>query len=352
MKTYEEIADGMKQSFYEQAGYSPDEASDIGIRMRVLAGEIYNMQTYLEWIKRQAFPQTAKGEYLDYHAQMRGLERKEAVKSAGTVEFSISQETEMRIDIPQGTIVSTGGEYPVSFETTEYACINQNETSVSVAAQAVEGGLNGNIASGKISVIVTVAASDLSVTNPLPFRGGSDREDDETLRERIINSLKFIINGTNREYYASLAKTVSGVECVNVVPYKFGAGTVVVYISGKNSRSDTYTVNAVRELLEAQREVNVHVFVIAASLKTAVIDANVTLEVGYDIEEVQEEVSSRVRELTESYDVGKSLSLYEINDILYHTDGIKEFEVVSSGTTGITAASNEKIVLGHLYLRG
>ena len=56
MKTYEEIADGMKQSFYEQAGYSPDEASDIGIRMRVLAGEIYNMQTTVDWLKRQLFP--------------------------------------------------------------------------------------------------------------------------------------------------------------------------------------------------------------------------------------------------------------------------------------------------------
>ena len=352
MRTYEEIVEDMKQSFFGLSGYIPDEASDLGIRMNVLAGEIYNAQTYLEWIKRQVFPQTAQGEYLDYHAQMRGLERKEAVKAVGEVEFSVEQAAEIRIDIPQGTVVSTGGEYPVSFETTEYACINQGETSVSVAAQAVEGGLNGNIISGKISVIVTVAANNLSVTNLTPFRGGTDSEDDETLRERIINSLKFIINGTNREYYASLAKTVSGVECVNVVPYKFGAGTVVVYISGKNSRSDTYTVNAVRELLEAQREVNVHVFVIAASLKTAVIEANVTLEVGYDIEEVQEEVSSRVRELTESYDVGKSLSLYEINDILYHTDGIKEFEVVSSGTTGITAASNEKIVLGYLYLRG
>lgn len=352
MKTYEEIAEDMKQRFYEQAGYSPDEASDIGIRIRVLAGEIYNMQTYLEWIKRQAFPQTAQGEYLDYHAQMRGLERKEAVKAVGEVEFSVEQAAEIRIDIPQGTVVSTGGEYPVSFETTEYACINQGETSVSVAAQAVEGGLNGNIVRGKISVIVTVAADDLNVTNLSAFRGGADREDDETLRERIINSLKFIINGTNREYYASLAKTVSGVECVNVVPYKFGAGTVVVYISGKNSRSDTDTVNAVRELLEAQREVNVHVFVIAASLKTALIEANVTLEAGYDIDEVQTEVNNRIRELTESYDVGKSLSLYEINDILYHTDGIKEFEVVSSGTTGITANSNEKIVLGHLYLRG
>ena len=89
MRTYEEIVEDMKQSFFGLSGYIPDEASDLGIRMNVLAGEIYNAQTYLEWIKRQVFPQTAQGEYLDYHAQMRGLERKEAVKAVGEVEFIV-----------------------------------------------------------------------------------------------------------------------------------------------------------------------------------------------------------------------------------------------------------------------
>lgn len=351
MQSYEEIAENMKDLFNQQAGYSVDEASDIGIRIRVLAGEIFNLQTYLDWIKKQAFPQTAQGEYLDYHAQMRGLQRKDAVKSVGSVRFSIPEVSEVNVEIPQGTIISTSGETPISFQTMEYACINAGDTSVDVNAEAIDGGVNGNVTSEKISVIVTMPAENLTVNNLSAFTLGADSEDDETFRQRVINSMKFIINGTNKEYYISLAKTISGVECVNVVPYKYGKGSVAIYISGKNSILTSKTVTEVKKLLSEQREVNVNVYVFAAKICKTIIEIDVTLEDGYDIEEVQNRVSEQISEILEGYNVGQSLTVAVINDVLFHTEGIKKFDVLSDGTSGLTAADNEKLVLYKVNLK-
>ena len=59
METYEEILSRMQEKFAELAGYPADEASDIGIRLRVLAGEIYSLTASMNWLEQQLFAQTA-----------------------------------------------------------------------------------------------------------------------------------------------------------------------------------------------------------------------------------------------------------------------------------------------------
>ena len=72
----------MRETFSDKAGFSPDDASDIGIRLKVLAGEIYSACSQAEFLKRQAFPQTAEGDFLDLHARQRGISRKPAIPSS------------------------------------------------------------------------------------------------------------------------------------------------------------------------------------------------------------------------------------------------------------------------------
>lgn len=351
MNTYESIVENMKLDFLEKTGYSPDEASDIGIRIRVLAGELYNINTYLEWIKRQVFPQTAEGEYLDYHAQLRGLKRKQAVKAVGSVEFSLKEPATEKIDIPANTIISTGGENPISFETTKYAYIDVGSYFVVIPARAIIGGEMGNIARKQISVISTMTVDGLSVSNPGVFTTGANAEDDDTLRNRILNSMKFILNGTNKEYYSALAKTISGVECVNVVPRKNGTGTVTIYISGREMEVGVLTVLNVQSLMDKQREVNVTVTVKAAELLPCNLEIKVTPENGYTIEQIQEDVYTQIKEIIDKLDVGESLLIAVVNDILYHTQGVKSYEILEGSSSGFTAKENEKIVIENVYLR-
>ena len=60
-ETYESILSRMQDRFQELAGFPADDASDIGIRLKVLAGELFSACTNLDWLKRQVFPQTAQG---------------------------------------------------------------------------------------------------------------------------------------------------------------------------------------------------------------------------------------------------------------------------------------------------
>lgn len=71
MITYDEIYNKMKAEYILQSRYEFDEASDCAIRMRVLAGEIFNAVSNAEWLKKQMFISTASGEYLDYFASQR-----------------------------------------------------------------------------------------------------------------------------------------------------------------------------------------------------------------------------------------------------------------------------------------
>lgn len=101
MITYDEIYNRMKSEFSAKSKYDFDEASDAAIRMRVLAGEIFNAMTNIEWLKNQMFVATASGEYLDYFASQRGLERKQAQKAQGEITFFINEPVENSIFIPK-----------------------------------------------------------------------------------------------------------------------------------------------------------------------------------------------------------------------------------------------------------
>ena len=71
MNSYEEILQRMEEAYEQKSGCKVADVSEVGLRMRVLAGELYRLETSLDWLERQAFPQTASGEQLDLHGAQR-----------------------------------------------------------------------------------------------------------------------------------------------------------------------------------------------------------------------------------------------------------------------------------------
>ena len=88
MKTVEEIYQEMAAAFAEETGAEVSAGGDLAVRLYAVAAEIYSLYVQGEWVVRQCFPQTAEGEYLDRHAQLRGLTRKEAERAEGVIRFS------------------------------------------------------------------------------------------------------------------------------------------------------------------------------------------------------------------------------------------------------------------------
>ena len=174
-ETYESILSRMQDRFQELAGFPADDASDIGIRLKVLAGELFSACTNLDWLKRQVFPQTAQGIQLDYHAQQRGIQRKSAVRSQGTLEFSREAALLYDVTIPEGTVCAVSQEEGLRFVTTRKGILKAGDFSVSVPAASEEGGAQANAAAETIKVLVTPPPGVTAVTNRDAFTGGAEK---------------------------------------------------------------------------------------------------------------------------------------------------------------------------------
>ena len=326
MKTYDEIYRGMAEKYTELTSITPDENSDLGIRFRVLAGEIYSSAVNLDWLKRQMFFSTADGEYLDLHAAERGVERRKASKAFGEVRFYCVQPAEADISIPEGTVVAC----PVSllrFETTEDAVIVKGKNSVSVKARSVEEGRKFNVSENTVTVMITPPSGVDGVTNTMVFTGGCDEENDESLRERISASFRFPVNSTNCAYYKSVAESVKGVGSACVAPRVRGAGTVDIYIASEGAKASDETVAEVQKLMDEYREVNVDVKVLSAEPSPVNLYLSIKVADGYDFEEVKERCLEVLREKIALCGVGSEMLLCQVSEWVYHVDGVKSFSI-------------------------
>lgn len=328
MKTYDEIYKSMAQKYAELTGIVPDECSDLGIRFRVLAGEIYSSEANLNWLKRQMFFSTADGEYLDLHAAERGVERRKGSKAFGEVRFYCEQPAEADISIPKGTVVAC----PVSllrFETTADAVIIKGKNSVSVKAQSIGEGRVFNVSEKTITVMVTPPSGVDGVTNTMAFTGGCDEEGDESLRERISSSFRTPVNSTNCAYYKSVAESVEGVGSACVAPRVRGAGTVDIYIASEGAKASDETVSEVQKIMEEYREVNVDVRVLSAEPSPVDIYISIKVADGYDFEKVKETCVEELREKIALSGVGGEVLLCQVSEWVYHVEGVKALSFAS-----------------------
>ena len=85
MGYYEELVDKMTTYYCNQTKCTPDQASDVMIRIRVLADQLAEHCKTAEAAVQNAFPLTAEGEALERHAALRGLTRKAGDKAVGEI---------------------------------------------------------------------------------------------------------------------------------------------------------------------------------------------------------------------------------------------------------------------------
>ncbi len=345
MESYEEVLARMTEKFTLLAGYSPDDASDIGIRMKVLAGEVYSILSAVEWLRTQTFAQTAQGEQLDLRAQERGITRKQPVAASGTLVFKRSTVLWYNAGIPLGTVCSTGGENPVRYVTTQEATLPQGELSVSVPAKAEQAGSAGNTQPGTVTVMVTPPPAIDSVTNAAVFTGGEDSESDSELRSRLMQSYASISNGTNAAFYRECALKYDGVHSVGVIPRENGAGTVSLYLGGKGGAPAADVITRVQDDLNQLREVNVTVKAAAAQTVPVNIDVAVTPANAVAEQDAYAACQAAIQDYFSSLAVGEPVILTALGVAIYSTGKIKNY-AFSYGITDKAVSANQLAVCG------
>ena len=226
MKTIDEIYQEMLACFGARTGLEPREGCDLSARLYALAAQVYSLYIQADWVARQAFPQTAEGLYLDYHAQLRGLERKPAVAAEGQVVFTALDAAPLPREIPRGTVCMTAG--LVRFETVSDAVLEAGALQVQVPVRALEAGAAGNVSAGTILSMAVAPMGISACKNPEACAGGADGETDDALRARVLDTYKRLPNGANTAFYQQGALSFDQVAAAAVIPRPRGVGSVDV----------------------------------------------------------------------------------------------------------------------------
>lgn len=190
-------------------------------------------QQTLPEIIRLIFPKWAYGEWLDYHASIRGITRRPATASSGNLVLTVTPGTEIPIGAEFST-ASIDGQPAITFRATEGK--RAVADTVTVPVECTQTGPVGNVIAHSIVFKVTKLDGVKAVENPENITGGTDEEDDESLRERIteIDGAKSISYVGSVADYKRWSKEVAGVGEATVIPAKDDSGLVTVVITDSN----------------------------------------------------------------------------------------------------------------------
>lgn len=311
MRATETIYREMLSAYAKRRGGQLQEDCDLSVRLWAAAAQIQALEAQAEWVLGQSFPQTATGVYLDRHGAMRGIVRQAPSRATGQLTFRLANAQTGAVGVEAGTVCMTEG--AIRFRTTEDGTIPAGETSVTVAAEAVEAGSSGNVGAGTVHVLTACPVAVTAVTNEKAFTGGLSEETDEELRQRILDSFQRLPNGANAAWYELTACRHEGVATAKAVGKARGAGTVDVYVSAPDGIPSEKLLTELQTVFQKSREIAVNVQVKAPTAATVNVAVTVKTAEGTDFAKVKTAVEADLAEQFNGKLLGRGVKLAELN---------------------------------------
>ena len=273
MKTTRQIYDELREAMAQRSGYAPDDGCELAVRLYAASAQIESLYAYADWSRRQCFPQTAAGEYLDRHAQLHGLSREPAIPARGTLVIDIDHALDFALTIPAGTrfCVPDGPAYRLIEDCRFHTGATQSEA----AAECLEAGVAGNVPAGAICGLTEAPNYVSAVYNPNPFTGGLETETDDHLRARVLDACRRCPNGANTDYYEAVALAQPGITSAAAIPAYPSAGGVGLCVSGNYGAPQDGQLMAIREALAGRTEMGITLTVFAPTVQA--VDVTVTV---------------------------------------------------------------------------
>ena len=323
----DELYNELMAAFAEATGMEAAGSGDLAARMYAVAAQLWGLYVQCDWVNRQCFPQTAQGEYLDLHAQLRRVERREATAAEGVLRFTVDAAGAADREIAAGTVCMTAG--LTRFETIEAGTLEAGETSVDIRARALDAGSAGNVAAGTILQMAVAPVGVSRCTNPAAFTGGTDREDDETLRARVLETYRRLPNGANAAFYQQGALSFDEVAAAAVIPRPRGVGSVDVVVSTAAGAPSAELLEELEDYFEARREIAVDVQVRAPEMETVDVTVQVAAEEGQDAQTVQDAVEAALRGWFDGRRLGQSVLRAALGELVFHVEGVANYALTA-----------------------
>lgn len=218
------------------------EGSEIRNLLEAFAICIYALMDEQSEATKITFIDSSYGVWLDKIGELPfiNLPRITGNPSEGVVTFTLSETQSTNTIIAEETLL-TCSESDAQFITTEECIILAGDSSANVTAEAINEGEDGNVGIGEIDGMVSDSLNLelLSVTNNIAFEQGTDEEDDDDYRERLLANIRSDGFGT-LGYYITLCESVDGVH--DVVFTDATGYTKKIVINGDNKPVDDSTL--------------------------------------------------------------------------------------------------------------
>ena len=327
MRTIDEIYQEMRSGFGERTGLEPREGCDLSARLYAVAAQVYALYVQADWVVRQAFPQTAEGEYLDRHAQLRSLERKPAVAAEGIVRFTAGEAAGVPRNVPKGTVCMTAG--LVRFETTQDVELEAGKTAVDAPVRALAPGKAGNVSAGAIVSMAVAPMGIARCTNPAPCTGGADSEEDGELRARVLETYKRLPNGANTAFYQQGALSFDQVAAAAVIPRPRGVGSVDVIPATLAGMPSQLLLKEMKAYFDERREIAVDLEVKAPRTAAVNVAVKVAPAEGRDRQEVLALVEKTIRGWFTGKLLGQKILRARLGELIFHCEGVANYAIAA-----------------------
>lgn len=303
-----------------------------------------------------AFPEYAADEFLDLHGEDAGLTRKPAMAATGIVQVTAEE----------GTVIEAGTVFLVPATDTEDAIEFTSDEDVEwtedgtldVAVTAVEGGADGNVAAGTITVMEDPIDEVSAVTNSTPTSGGMDEEDDDAFYERIHaeneDSNSYIGNDSDFKKWALQVEGIG--DCV-VDPAWNGPGTVrLILVDSNGQPASDALVQAVSDKILSPSDRSARLLPTGSAELTCVAATTVTINYvatgleldGTSIGAVSTEFQNAIKEVYASAKEDNILRYAKLYAALANIAGVVDFStfLVNGGESNISLGSDGYAVTG------
>ena len=322
-KTIDTIYEEMLAVFGETSGYLPSPSCDLAARLYAAAAQLHALYLQAQWLLDQSFPQTASGDYLERHAQLRGISRSAAVRAKGTLRFGVSAAAGMDLTVEKGAVCMTAA--GTRFATTAAAVLKVGSLYVDAPAEALEPGKQGNAAAGIVTIMAAMPVGIKACTNPAPFTGGGDAESDEDLRRRLLDSYHRLPNGANAAYYEQTALSRPGVAAAVAVGRPRGVGSVDLYVASEGGIPEETLLTELNAYLQEKREISVDLRVLAPTPHPVNIAVAIRPTAGYTFQEAQAQADAALREAFSGALLGRSVTLAFLGSLLYSLESVENY---------------------------
>ena len=197
----------IENDFYTHFGGNsrPVRFSIIKILSIVFAGGLHLIYGLIAFIMTQIIPDSSTGKYLERWALVFGIEKKQANKAEGIINFTGNDGA----IIPAFSQIQTSDNF--IFETLSDVVIQGGKASVKI--QALKTGSLGNIAGGTTLNLVSPISNVQSncILDAMGSFNGADVEADTPLRNRMLDRIRNAPCAGNKLDYETWCKQVSGV---------------------------------------------------------------------------------------------------------------------------------------------